>query len=134
MIRNLVQGEPTIKVILNPNQQFSRLTVFLHIIMSEFKTFYIWYVRHWFVKSWNPVQLRIHFCWTTDYYFEIDCQIIGSKHFLVSTRFSLKQKPIIISNLKFESTFWSLSIFLKKKEGVCKIIVGWRWNMYFYPQ
>ena len=67
--------------------------------------------------------MTVKFCGTTDSYFEIDCQIIGSKHFLVSTRFSLKQKPIIISNLKFESTFWSLSIFLKKKKEFVKLLL-----------
>ena len=42
------------------------------------------------------------------FHFEIDCQIIGSKHFLVCTLDFLEQKVTIISNLKFESSvfFW----------------------------
>ena len=54
----------------------------------------------------RPFNLKaIHYLGSHPFFhFEIDCQIIGSKHFLVCTLDFLEQKVTIISNLKFESS------------------------------
>ena len=58
------------------------------------------------------------FAGNTQFLFEIDCQIIGSKHFLVCTLDFLEQKPIIISNLKFESSF---RVSFEKENAKCRL-------------